>query len=381
MRFKSLLAFFATLLLIPLGLGPAAAEPEPDNWIWQASGPVLNGQIRGSIASGNDDDWFTFYAASQSQLTITLQPNKCQGFFTDGYSVLLINEMGGVISSTRFLSSSTKTLTYTTPVGTSQYFIQVDSRGLFCPSSAGYAVDITPVAALVAGSPMPTSSVPTGEPNETSQQAMGGAPLSGGVIYTGTTDTSNDADFFPFWASGPFFIRATSGDGCDGDFTLYDSTGKAIRGTDYYSNGFTDISYSPPAWTSFTVQFDSDCTGGAYRFVIWPPESIPLGPPPVAAPPPTPAGVPWIKSRKGRKTVVVYWGPAAGATSYSFLWMPAGQNQFRTLNTSGTWASFKRKRFPRSGIFVKAVPKNAAGEGPGSQMLRIWRKGSYKVVG
>ena len=65
-----------SLIVSLLGAAPAVAEPEPDNWIWQATGPVTSGSITGTIASNNDHDWYMLYVASQSQLTITLQASN-----------------------------------------------------------------------------------------------------------------------------------------------------------------------------------------------------------------------------------------------------------------------------------------------------------------
>lgn len=361
MRIKVLFITVLALLLSPLALGPAAAEPEPDGSIWQASGPVMDGQIRGSIASGNDDDWFMFYAASQTQLTITIQPNSCRNGMTgQQYAITLRNSRGDEINSRSF-SSSVQTMTYTTPTGTNQYFINVWARGLSCPSNPGYSASISPVSSLVWGSPMPTATTPTGEPNESAAQAQG--PIWADTVYTGALETSNDQDWFAFWANGAFMVQMTESRGCGGDYAIYDSQQRYVAGDGYTWNWFSQSTYTPSDWGMFYLKITGDCAGSGYRFSLWPSSSIQAGPKPL----PVAGGIPWAKYRKSSRSLVVYWPAATNATSYWITYRIGAQSS-RTVQTANTWLSFPRKAGKR-GLYFSVTATAPGGAGPVSN----WR--------
>ena len=195
--------FILTMALVAsvLGAAPASAEPEPDNWIWQATGPVTTPTITGAIASNNDYDWYMIYAASQSQLAITLQTSTCGS----DHSLALYDSTGDQITYRYGSQTKPSTINNTTGIGTTRYFLRM--RGS-CIGS--YRVDVSPAAALLGGSPMPNNTVKTGEPNENADQAQG--PLSADVVYVGAGETSNDEDWFYFYANAAFNVTATSGD-------------------------------------------------------------------------------------------------------------------------------------------------------------------------
>lgn len=52
----------ALLCLFPLA--PAVVEPEPDDVLREAIGPILASPMTGTLASLDDRDWFMFYAAA-----------------------------------------------------------------------------------------------------------------------------------------------------------------------------------------------------------------------------------------------------------------------------------------------------------------------------
>lgn len=342
-------ALMLTLSLIfgLVGTAPALAEPEPDNWIWQATGPVTSPTITGSVASSNDVDWYMFYAASQTQLSLTVQTNSC-GHYLDVY---LHAWDGSNLRSMEASSSKPTTVTYTTPVGVNQYFVSVDG-----PCANSYRVDIAPAAGLVSGAPLPTATVPTGEPNESADQAQG--PLGGDTIYTGVTETSNDEDWFFFFASSAFSVTSTSGSDCNGDVTLYDSDRDYLAYRDLYDNRYSRITYTPTSWKPFYLEVDSDCVGGAYRFSISPASAIQTGPAPA---PTAPAPMTGLTYRKTRKTVVVYWSTISGATGYQVR-VRKGSKWSGWKSTANTWRSYKRKKLPRT-MRVQARATNAVGAG------------------
>lgn len=355
-------ALVLTLALIGslLAAAPAAAEPEPDNWIWQATGPVTSGSITGKIASSNDDDWYMFYASSQMQLTITLMPNPC-GWSLDA---ALHDSSGSVLDSEDFSTSVQETIKYTTEVGTHRYFLSVEGGACGTP----YSITLSPASSLLWGAGMPTATAPTGEPNESAAQAIG--PLLGGTIYTGAMQTQNDVDWFAFFASGPFTIEATdNGTGCYdlGDsLILRDSQQEYVAGSELDANRFSYLSYTPPAWDLYYIEID-DSTDCAYRFSISPASSIQAGPAPA---PTAPAPMSGLAYRKTRKKVVVYWSATLDATGYQIRIRKG--SKWRPWKTTGnTWKSFKRKKLPKvMKVRVRAI--NAVGAGA-AQTIKVRR--------
>lgn len=355
MRLKRLLIVLFTLALLPVG--PAFAEPEPDNWIWQATGPVTNGVVTGSVSSSNDVDWYMFYVASQTQLKITTATSPC-GDYLDVY---FTDATGGTIRSTEASTTVPVSMTYTTPVGTTQYFLAIDG-----PCNA-YRIDITPTTNLIAGPALTQATTPTGEPNESADQAVG--PLQGDVIYTGVTETSNDQDWFSFYANAAFAITATPGTGCDGDVALYGSKRETIDYGSTYVNRYTTITYTPTEWSLFYLDLDSDCVGGSYRFSISPASSVQAGPAPAPQPPSPMTGLTY---RKTKKTVIVYWPNIQGATSYLVRTIK-GKRVSGWASVTSPWKSYKKKSIPRKkGMRVEAQPTNPVGAGP-SQVIQVKR--------
>lgn len=345
-----------SLIVSLLGAAPAVAEPEPDNWIWQATGPVTSGSITGTIASNNDHDWYMLYVASQSQLTITLQASQC-GY---DHNIALNKSTGHQITSRDGSPHKPTTISYTTDVGTTRYFLRIKGS---CIGS--YRVDVSPASALLGGAPMPSNTSSTGEPNETADQAHGA--LTADVVYTGASQTSNDEDWFYFYANGAFDVTATSGDACNGRFALYDSERDQISSKYFYDDLFWSISHTPTSWQLFYVNLRSDCVGGAYRFSIAPASAVQAGPAPV---PTAPAPMSGLAYRKTRKTVVVYWSPVGGATGYQVR-MRKGSKWRPWKTTGNTWKSYRRKKLPKvSKVRARAI--NAVGAGA-AQTIRVRR--------
>ena len=363
---RKTLVLVLSLVVGLFGAPPAVADPEPDNWIWQAVGPVTTPTITGSVASSNDVDWYMFYAASQTQLSLTVGANPC-GSDLDVY---LYSSDGSYLRGMYADSRRPTTVTYTTPIGVNQYFMSVDGQ---CDDD--YRIDIAPATGLVSGAPMPTVTVPTGEPNESADQAQG--PLKGGTIYTGITETSNDEDWFYFFASSAFSVTTTAGTRCDGDVTLYDED-RDYLSSDYIEvNEYSRITYTPASWQAFYLDLDSDCVGGAYRFSISPvsairggPAPAPTAPAPTAPAPSAPAPMNGLTYRKTRKKVVVYWSAVPGATGYQVR-VRKGSKWRAWKFTANTWKSYKRKKMPKA-MKVRARATNAVGAGA-TQTIRVRR--------
>ncbi len=361
MRLKRFIVILFTLALLPVA--PAFAEPEPDNWIWQATGPVMSGTVTGTLSSSNDVDWYMFYVASQTQMSITIPTTPC-GSDLDAY---FKSASGTQIRWIEASSTRPVTWTYTTPVGTTQFFLAVDG-----PCNA-YRVDISPAASLIAGPPLVQGSTATGEPNESPDQALG--PLLPDAIYTGVRETSNDADYFYFYANAAFAITATPGTDCSGDVQLLDSNRDSITWRETDPNVYSTITYTPTAWSLFYLYLDSDCVQGSYRFSISPTAAIQSGPQPPPPPPPPPAlpsPMTGLTHRKTKKTVVVYWPNIQGATTYLVRTIK-GKRVSGWASVTSAWKSYKKKSIPRKkGMRVEVMPSNSAGASA-SQVIRIKR--------
>lgn len=356
---KPFIAVIAALSLLPLGVTPAVAEPEPDGVIWQASGPVTSGQITGTIASNNDYDWYMFYAASQTQLTVTLPQLNCSEV-----SVRLKDTSGSEIDYAYFSSSQPRTIKYSTGMGTNRYFLTVSGSACATP----YVVSLSPATSLVSGPGMPTATTPTGEPNEAATQAIG--LLAGDTIYTGQIDTQNDEDWFTFYASAAFTIEATLATGCNGNpaVRLLNADQDEVDYLYPSLNRYSRITYTPAAWAQFFIRIHYG-QGCAYRFSISPASALQAGPPPAPTPP---APLTGITKRKTRTTVVVYWPAIGGATGYQYRILK-GRKVGPWKNTGNAWVSIKKKRIPRKkGLRVQVQPVNSVGAG-GSQIIRIKR--------
>ncbi len=312
----------------------------------------MDGQFKGTWSTDNDADWATFYVASQTQLTITLQTNACYNDLT------FLDDHGNYLNSASFSKSGPKTITYTTPVGTRQFFLAafVDEPTFGKACIGPYSVTISPASALVGGPPMPQTTVPTGEPNETADQAAG--PLLGETIYTATQDTENDVDWFAFWANSSFLLRTTSGSLTSGSVTLYDANRDFIDSTYSRVNEYLDITYTPADWGMFYVRVDSDYLGTQTRFALSPSSSIQTGPKPL----PVAGAIPWITFRKSKKKVVVYWGAAPNATSYNVSYTRKGMTA-QMRSTTAAWTTFPRK-WARRGLTVTALGVAPGGGGP-----------------
>ena len=363
MPIKRLFIVLFALALLPTG--PAFAEPEPDNWIWQATGPITNGQFSGTIPSDNDNDWYMFYAASQTQLTITLAPNACPS-----YLAFYGTNGGSRIDGTAGSTTTPRTITYTTALGTNRYFIRMYEYSDSCQTDA-YSVSMTPVSGLMSGPPMPTATTSTGEPNESAAQAWG--PLAGDTIYTGTLETQNDVDWLYFYASAAFDLTAISSTECDGYARLRSSNEGygTISGTGYTYNSYSHLTFTPAEWKRYYLEMTGN-TGCTWRISISPASAIQSGPAPVTPAPTPPSAMAGLTYRKTKRAVVVYWPAITGATSYQIRTIK-GSKVSGWSPTTSTWKSYKKKSIPRKkGMRVEVQPLNDVGAGT-SQVIRVKR--------
>jgi opacity protein-like surface antigen len=273
----ALLALAATALLaLP---SAAAADVEPNDGITQTEGPLTGGTTySGSLSTENDEDWYSFYVSSQTQLDVSLSVpagSACDPRFT------LSDTDGGFIESERVDPNETFHFRYTTAAGTNRYLLSVSG----C-QGATYQFSLNPAASIVSG-PGRAPAQGTPEPNDNESQAVG--PLSGGQLYSASIDTQNDVDFFYFYSSGtqPFDVSLSPVTGCPPEAQLDGPGTESVDNrTSLSENRTSHIALTPPGQERYVLQVSGGCPGSAYEFRIDPPSAITTTPPPSFTPPP-----------------------------------------------------------------------------------------------
>jgi hypothetical protein len=201
-----------TLVGSLLASASATADSEPNNNIAEFEGPIQGGvSVAGSLHDDRDQDWYAFYVSGQQQLAIHVsktQPGPCDP------DVYFLDTDGGQVDWAEPDETNAQTITYTTPPGTSRYFLAAADG---CDGTA-YAVRVDPAAAVVGGPARPQpQDIP--EPNEFKSQAWG--PLAGGTDYRAAFETQNDAEWLVFHTAAgqhQLDIAVTNpggGSGCD----------------------------------------------------------------------------------------------------------------------------------------------------------------------
>jgi len=312
MKVSSLRSAVVGAALLALSAGPAFADVEPNNYLYQAEGPI-GASVSGSISTSNDQDWYVLYVASQAQLQfkVVRLSGSCS------IDAFLRNDFGASVRSLTVASSKVEsTATYTTPAGTNRFFLQIAPEYSGCQGQ-GYRVEFGPTTAVVPGAAMPVAQPFNPEPNETSAQSAG--PLQADVTYRSTIDTSNDVDYFWFYADGAFSLETTGEDTCDVEVDLYEADGADagdwLRGTTAELNEVHTVSVTPSGFTKYYLRLSEACVGAAARFRLSPASAIkqepPPPPPPLVTPPtnPAPAVAPAtpgsVRLKAKRRSIVV----------------------------------------------------------------------------
>lgn len=341
---RGAVAVGAALLLLVVA-APALADVEPNDGITQAEGPLAAGVAQtGVIANPEDLDTYMFYVSGQQQLDIHFEK-------TDPEPGCLTASLGNAQNAndadeSRLLRDETagaSDFKYTTPQGTNRYYLELwsctsdedwesyeeyEEATAFPPID--YSFTISPAAALAPGENLVRQpQLPTGEPNETWEQAAG--PLRGGVPYVGAQQTANDTDWFKFYTrpgKHRVSIRITElGKHGRVDHFSYDPDSEETEGygTDAeVSKGATrsmpyralslagqrgaaggpdmripidqwseDVIYSTePAVYYIDVRANEDfLSGEPYELIVEPADALTTTPPNAPAPPPSPCAV------------------------------------------------------------------------------------------
>lgn len=263
----------------------AAADVEPNDHIYEAEGPVGPVVVGNTDASGSSD-FYVFYVAGQQQLHVSAVSTTGK----DCLRVSLYGPNGG----------STLSKDYTTPDGTTRFFVEVSQYSYAssdCTRSPGYQLSIQPGAALVQGPPMDVP-IATGEPNELFSQPFG--PILGGVSYLGAQETTNDQDWFQVFVapgtqqldiSGIARTNTATNSCSGGSLTLFDSTGTDDLDSLYVDStyAFDHINYTATGPTTLYLREQGRCVGSRYQFRVDPPGAVTdtlqvVAPPPSTAP-------------------------------------------------------------------------------------------------
>jgi hypothetical protein len=260
----------------------ASADIEPNNGIAEAEGPLVGGvTYTGSIANSTDLDTYVFYVNGQQQLDIKVTDTSGAGEClsarfgdTDNRSLAFKGYMR---------EGQSQEFKYTTPPGVNRYYLEFEGG---CSVETRYSFTIEPAAAIIGGAATipPT---PTGEPNESAEQALG--PLLGGVSYTGEIQTQNDEDWFKFYTAPgihQFDVAMTRLSGCETSVLLQsplkNENKQLYPPTDEWRH-FTETSQAAGV---YFLEVSGGCVGTRYEFVIEPAEALTTLPPPPPPPPP-----------------------------------------------------------------------------------------------
>lgn len=266
-------------------MGPAwaVADTEPNDGIEQAEGPLAGGTAySGQLGTANDVDWYFFYAASQTQLDIAV---TTLALGEDSKPKMTLRDAdGGHIDDVSPSEGSTEHIRYTTPSGVNRFYLVASSNEA---AGAAYQLSISPAEGITSG-PGSSAASSTSEPNESRAQAMG--PMLGGTLYGGGFETSNDREWFYFYAAGrrALDIAVTNtGDGgcCELTASLHDAAGQHLA-TAYLpqEDRISHIQYSTPAGVQRLYLRIDGGLGSTYQFRIEPADAILPGPAPPSAP-------------------------------------------------------------------------------------------------
>ncbi len=292
-------------LALPLLAGsPAAAAPtpeaEPNDSIFQYSGPVGIDGARGTLGTANDLDVFLVRLRPQRQVKITyaiVNRPACTGYSAVNFSLRTPTDVGinAPYGSDDFYSSSVETFTITTPGvfgGPSQdFYLRFWASGT---TAVGCQYQFTVAGAAGEATdaidPTPPQTYPvieTPEPNDIDAQAIG--PLAADTLYAGTIETDNDIDllYVPIKAgTAPTFELQSTGGGVDASIAVRGSTSsREYLSTDDQSLDSETLAVSSTD-TTYLVRLDGT-TGAKWRLRVTPPLAVGFTPAP-PPPPPTP---------------------------------------------------------------------------------------------
>jgi hypothetical protein len=263
-------------------------ESEPNDTVFQRTGPISTEGAEGSIATANDLDTFLVRLRPQRQVKVTysiLNRPACTASSSLAYS--LRTPSGSSIdapSGSDYLGSSQSSYSYpiTTPGvfgGPSQdYLLRFSASGTAAvgcryrftvTGSAGEATD------AIDPSPLPTYPIVTvAEPNDLDAQATG--PMQADTVYAGALETSNDADllFVPIKGGTAPTFELTA-DGGDVYTRITERGGERSTVSLDVDRGNTD-SATPAAASAdlvYLVTITGD-TGASWRLRVTPPLAV-----------------------------------------------------------------------------------------------------------
>lgn len=275
-------------------------ESEPNDTVFQRTGPVGTDGAEGTIATANDLDIFLVRLRPQRQIKVTyaiLNRPACTASYDLDYSLRTPSgESIGAPSGTDYLSTSQSSFTYsiTTPGifgGPSQdYLLRFRADGS-AAVGCRYRVSITGSAGEATDAIDSTASpefplAVASEPNDVDAQATG--PMQADTSYSGAIETSNDIDllYVPIrGGTAPTFELTVDGGDVGGSIS---NRGTSSSIATLQADRGTSTTASPAATAedrTLLVRLTGD-TGATWRLRVTPPLAVgvtPLPPAPVVS--------------------------------------------------------------------------------------------------
>lgn len=267
------------------------SEIEPNDDIFQMTGPIGPGGASGQVASGSDQDFFLVRLRPQRQIEIHFSAAQCSAgeFEVETLDGTDIAEASYLYDNESDTDAVTTPGIYGGPSFIAKIVVSTRNSG-----SCNYTVGFTGAGGgatdVVDSSPLPAlPKVATSEPNDFEGQANG--PLSADVVYTGVIETDNDVDwlYVPLLGGTTLTMEFSTGSVQANAELLTSATSSSVVALSPAANTSNASSYSVPYSATYYVRLWGSL-GARYRLQLSPASAIGY-----------PAPYFWIASRKVKR--------------------------------------------------------------------------------
>lgn len=309
-------AALATCLFTSAASAAPTPEVEPNDNIFQMTGPIGIDGAAGSISTASDVDLFLVMLRPQRQ--VRLNYDVAPGGSCDTVDFDFATLAGDNINGNSYVSGHEEALITTPGVFGGASIAALLTVSERWDPGCTYKFSITNTTGgptdAIDTSPQPNYPVvPTAEPNDLRTQAVG--PLGGDIFYTGQIDTSSDVD----WVSTDVLSNQTAyvelgASGSSVDAKVYRS-GSDSYNTSFsaYSNQISVGTFTTGSASRYLIELTGS-TGAKWRLRLTP--STAFGPPP---PPKASSAVYARKVRRGKSVRIYVYD--SSATRLTFWWI------------------------------------------------------------